>query len=529
MESPLITFDDVTLQSGGRLCFEHIQWSIGRRHHWAITGDNASGKSLLMGALMGRVPLASGRICYYFDPEPGNARLYCKRGEIVALSPEHHRQMVMQYGYHQARWQSFESEGVALVADFLTGSSIERISPYEVTPLQTDEAVYRARREQAVALLGIEYLLKRKILHLSNGELHKVLLAQALMQSPRLLILDEPFCGLDITSRAVLAEVINRIIGDGTTQILLLTGRNEEIPEGITDILTVANSQIIVQTSKEPSDNPKPGVAHIPSKQPAPGKSKPGDILLLWKPEPVGMDLLIDMRKVTVTYDETRVLSEVDWQIKRGERWVVLGHNGAGKSTLLSLIMADNPQVHANDIKLFGKRLEPGTAIWEIRRRMGSVSPELQICYPGGWTCAEVICSGFYDSIGLYQECPADQWTQTEMWLNYLQLAGHSNDPLNTLSTGEQRLLLLGRALVKSPELLILDEPCQGLDSRYRSQILDLLDELCRKTAITILYVTHHKDEMPDFLTHRLQIDHGRIIDKVHLKTVKPDTRRNNL
>lgn len=508
-DKPFIIWDNVVIKDENQLLFQPIHWSIEQGRHWAITGNNVSGKSLLMATLLGRVTITSGRICYYFDPDRDNPRFYFKRGEIVALSPEHHRHMIMQYGYHQARWQSFESDGVARVADFLTGSRIERISPYEVTPLQTDESIYRNRRDNAVALLGIEYLLERKILHLSNGELHKVLLVQAMMQSPRLLILDDPFCGLDIASRETLTKAIDRIIQTGNIQILLLTDRVEKIPEGITDILSVANYRIIAQGPRNRMNVPDDETRISMSRG-----SKPKGPFPVWQPESPGEEPLVEMWQVTVTYDETQVLAGVDWQIMRGERWAVLGHNGAGKSTLLSLIMADNPQVYANDIKLFGKRLEPGTGVWEIRQRIGYVSPELQICYPGGWTCGEVICSGFHDSIGLYRDCSAEQWAEAKMWLSYLGLGEIAKQPFFTISTGEQRLLLIVRALIRSPELLILDEPCQGLDLEFRSRILDLLDGLCQNTGISLLYVTHHMDEMPDFLTHRLQIARGRIISK---------------
>ena len=517
-EAPLIVFNDVTLRFGGKTYFEHTHWSIDRHRHWAMVGDCDSGKSLLIGALLGRIPPASGRIDYYFDPEPGSPRQYFRRGEIVALSPEHHRYMVMQHGYHQARWQSFESDGVARVADFLSGSRIERISPYEVTPLQTDETVYRVRRDGAMNILGIEYLLERKLLHLSNGELHKVLLAQALMQSPRLLILDDPFCGLDMASRESLAKAINRIIGAETIQVLLLTADMAEIPEGITDIMVLENYRIKAQGLRAGFDGTETlePESRIPS--PPLSRFKPAEKFPVWQPEPLAPDVLVEMRKVSVAYGKTQVLTEIDWQIKRGERWLVLGHNGAGKSTLLSLILADNPQLYANDIKLFGKRLEPGTRVWEIRRKVGHVSPELHICYPGGWTCAEVIGSGFHDSIGLYRDCSADQWKSVESWIAYLQLSERSKQPFDTFSRGEQRLILLARSLVKSPDLLILDELCQSLDLEFRTRCLNLLDQLSRLTEIGIIHVTHRMDEMPGFLTHRLRIEHGRIIEKLNVK-----------
>lgn len=511
---PFIIFDDVTLRVDDQLLFHHVNWSMESGRHWAVVGPNGSGKSVLAGAILGQTAVIDGRIRYFFDRADGSdGRSYFKRGEIIKIVPEDHRRMILQYGgYHQARWQSFESDGVATVADFLTGSSIERISPYEVTPLQTDEAVYRIRRDDTVELLGIKYLLERKILHLSNGELRKVLLARALMQSPRLLVLDDPFCGLDISSRATLAKAINQIIQAGSTQILLLTARMEEIPERITHILVVENHRVVAQKPNDPTNGPESagpdGATGMSGGAP---RFKPAVPFPFRQSEPASSAILVEMQNVTVTYDGTNVLSGIDWKVYQGERWVVLGHNGAGKSTLLSLILADNPQVYANKIKLFGKSVGAGNDIWEMKRLIGYVSPEFQVYYPGGWTCSEVICSGFFDSIGLYRDCSPEQTAQAELWLRYLGFTALSKKPFYTISAGEQRLIMLARALIKNPALLVLDEPCQGLDFKYRGRILSLLEELCRKTSAGVIYVTHHRDEIPQFITHQLKIEQGRI------------------
>lgn len=507
-----ITFKGVTLKINDELWFENTDWVINLGQHWAIIGPNSSGKSILTGAILGEVNVIRGRIGYFFDENSDDSgRAYCKRGEIIKVSPEEYRRMLLRHGqYYQARWQSFEGDTVATVADFLTGQRIERISPYEVTPLRFTEAEYQTRRDQAVTMLGIEYLLERKTLHLSNGEAHKVLLAQALMQSPKLLILDEPFCGLDIATRETLASCINQIIQTGELHIMLLTSGMEEVPEAMTHILSLDQHRIISQGPKHQIGCPEfNGVA--PFENPIPVAS-----LIIEQPEAVELmadnSILIELQNVNVVYDGINILSGIDWQVKQGERWAILGDNGAGKSTLLSLICGDNPQVYANDIHVLGKQFGTGAAILEMKQRIGYVSPEFQIYYPGSWRCREVICSGFFDSIGLYQDCTLAQTAQSEMWLNYLELTTLAEEPFDTFSTGEQRLILLARALIKNPSLLILDEPCQGLDSNYRRRILSLLSRLCRKTNLAIIYVTHHPDEIPQFFTHILKIEQGRII-----------------
>ncbi len=508
----LIDCDDIAIADNGRKLFEHTHWRIETGRHWAIIGPNRSGKSVLAATIAAKVPLVQGRILYYFEKDDthnpvGNP--YFHRGEIVLISPKQHQNLMRRWsGYCQARWQSFESDNSITVAAFLTGERIERISPFEVTPLRTDETVYRGRREKAMALLGIEYLLDRKIIHLSNGESRKVLIAQAMMQSPKLLILDEPFAGLDAASRIALQEAINLIIVAGQIQILLVTSRFEEIPDGMTDILSVADYRINYLGPKKEFNHQK-SLELTASTERQISNSFP----LLNSHVNTDYNILVEMKHVTVTYDQTKVLEGIDWTVKPGERWLVTGHNGAGKSTLLSLILGDNPQVYANNIKLFDKPVQTGLDLWEIKHRIGFLSPELALFYPGEWSCIDVVCSGFFDSIGLYRTCSRKQLKIAVSWLDYLGIDSLANLPLNMMASDEQRLVLLIRALVKNPALLILDEPCLGLDFSHRRQIINLLDELCIKNPeLSFIYVTHHPDETPAAITHKLRMEKGRII-----------------
>jgi molybdate transport system ATP-binding protein len=388
--------------------------------------------------------------------------------------------------------------------------------------MKVSEAVYRARRQKAVDVLGIDYLLGRKIIHLSNGEARKVLIARALMQSPKLLILDDPLSGLDYSSRDTLQRAIDDLLAARSPQVLLITPRLEEIRPGITHILRVADCQVV---DKGPKSKSLP--AGLPANRPADRQTEtpqeePGGQVHIESPaslqfpistqEPVERyPILVDMKDTSILYGETQVLHSINWTMRQGENWAVLGPNGAGKTTLLSLILADNPQSYANEIALFGKRRGSGESIWNIKQKIGWVSPELQVYYQKETTCHNVVCSGLFDSIGLYKTCSPKQARVAKHWLSSLGIPDLADRPLGTVSAGEQRLVFLARALVKNPPLLILDEPCQGLDLSNRTRIIDLLDQLCLQTPVNLIFVTHHFDEMPQAITHVLKLEQGRI------------------
>jgi len=520
--TPLAMLDDVTLRVGRKHLFAHTTWEIDTDQHWAIIGPNGSGKSTLANSLFRRVAVVGGRVRYFFPGETGQVsgpRSYFNPGEIVRISPEDHQELLPgQGGYHQARWHSIEGEDSPTVSELLTGESIERFSRYQVGPTRVNERIYRARRQKAVALLGIDYLLGRRILHVSNGEARKVLIARALMQSPHLLILDDPFCGLDVSSREALKRAIEDLLAAGSPRLVLVAPRLDEIPRGITHVLCVAEGRVVAQGPRNEMLRPaftrevfapEDKDPHPPPEFPAaPGEPLPVD------------SILIDVSNTSVTYDGVSVLRDVDWTMRQGEHWAVLGPNGAGKTTLLSLILADNPQAYANEITLFGRKRGSGESIWEVKRRIGWVSPELQLYYRRAIACRHVVGSGFFDSVGLYRACSPEQTSAAARWMDALGIPHLADRPLGAVSAGEQRLVLLARALVKNPVLLVLDEPCQGLDPGNRARLIHLLEQLCRQTPVHLLYVTHHFEEMPDTITHVLELDQGRLRKSGHRRSV---------
>ncbi|MCE1252020.1 MAG: ATP-binding cassette domain-containing protein [Anaerolineae bacterium] len=518
-----IRLDDITIQANQKNSFEHTSWQIDKDQNWAIIGETGSGKSTLAKAIARKLPLQGGQIWYDFnDPDAPEGRPFLNAREILILSPETHSQFLQQYAaYHQARWHSFEADDIPTVSDLLNWQNIVRQSPFEVVKMVVDEEAYLQKRKEVIDLFKLDYLLDRKIIHVSHGESRKVFIARLLMHLPRLLILDDPYSGLDQESRERLASGIQALIARRDPPLLFVTSRLEDIPDGINYLMAVKDNRVLCCGDRETvlkNEAVKASFLVKDKPQKRFERSSVFDALLKtysadYAEGALKGDVeLIHMRDVCVTYGNVQVLKNINWTVKQGERWALLGHNGAGKTTLLSLILADNPKSYANDFYLFGQKRGSGESIWEIKQKIGVVSPELHIFYRKSISCLEAVCSGFFDSVGLYNQCSTEQTEIARRWLKAMNMQNHEQDPFYSLSTGQQRLTLLARALVKNPQLLVLDEPCQALDDEYRFFIIDLLDQICARTPISLLFVTHYRSEIPASITHQLNLDHGQAI-----------------
>ncbi len=513
----LISLDDITIKAGERRLFEHTTWHIGRAQRWAITGPNGSGKSTLAKAVSRGLPLFQGRIVYFFDPHAPQGRAYLNPNEILTFSAETHQAFLRQFvDYHQARWQSIEGELAPTVSHLLSG---EPLSPY-ASPA-AGQASLDLKGEAAASLFGLEFLLGRKMHQLSHGELRKVFLVRLLLRSPKLLILDDPYTGLDQELRTRLRVGIEQLLEKQDPPVLLVSSREDDLPEGVDHLLRVEDNRVVDQGARDGMSRRRvqPSPAASARSGQAAGFSPSRDFTAmlakyaaaLEKNSP-SMPVMVQMEDVSVHYREAAVLQKINWTVGRGERWALTGPNGAGKSTLLSLILADNPQAYTNDIHLFGRKRGSGESIWEIKKKIGWVSPELHIFYEKTASCLDVICSGFFDSVGLYRRSSEEQAAEARAWLVALGMDSLAGQPFESLSTGQQRLVLLARALVKNPPLLILDEPCQGLDDFRRAFFTSLIDQLCVRAPVTLIYVSHYADEIPTSITHQLSLDHGQIL-----------------
>jgi molybdate transport system ATP-binding protein len=330
-----------------------------------------------------------------------------------------------------------------------------------------------------------------------------LMIAAALIKNPLLLLLDNPLTGLDIETRAEFNIIINQIATSGIT--IVMATSPHEVPEAITHIAVLQNGHLNTATKEELSADKLFAEQNNYS-------SFNLDGLLNRYPAPF-YQAIVNMRQVTIRYGEKTILSNINWQIKQGERWALLGPNGAGKSTLLSLINGDNPQAYANDMMLFDKKRGSGESIWDIKQKTGFISPELYQYFPAESNCLQTIESGYYDTMGLFRPSNKARADRALQWMKVLEIDQYARQLLNNIPTSAQRLCLLARAMIKCPALLILDEPCQGMDDHQIRHFKALVDTICRQTNITLIYVTHYTQHIPDSVQQTLKIAEGRVID----------------
>ena len=522
---PFITVDHMTVRLPNRLILEDSVWSIRSDEHWAILGPNGSGKTTLVRSLWGGVPLRSGAIHFDFlGPDSAN-RDIPPRDLIGVVSLEMHQRLMEQEELKEEfrAYAGGKGEGTTAQEVIVSGILAHR-------PLTSGD---ESRVFQVAELLEMAPLLPRSMASLSTGEARKVLIARALMKSPRLLILDEPFEGLDHGARAALGRSIHQLM-TGSLRVLLVAHRLEEILPAITHVLLVKDGRVFRQGTKEEiltsqnlsqlygcplllgknngSYNLSYGAAND-KKINLPAGCR--EMLTS------GSEALIAMKDTTVKYGDLVVIDRLNWTMQQGENWAILGPNGAGKSTLVKLILGENLQAYANPITLFGKRRGSGETIWEIKKRIGVVSADLQLKYRKKMSAREVIASGFYDSIGLYRVPTREQNETVERWVDLLDIHDLVQEPYPQLSFGQKRMILLARAMVKSPEVLIVDEPCHGLDVANRRRVLKILERIGR-TETNLLYITDRPDEILGCITHVMRLQKGKAIQQGRKAEVVP-------
>ena len=424
----------------------------------AIAGRNGSGKTLYVDQL--RKQLASDKVRY------------------IAFTDSYGVNVDGQY-YLQLRWNQHDIDHETPTV----GELLQRA--YLLTGEDTAER--RELQQHLYSLFHMDEFLDKYIITLSSGELRKFQLTKTLFSNPQLLIMDNPFIGLDAETRDQLRDLLKQLAEERDMEIMLVMSKTDDIPDYVTDI----------KYFSEPEEIP----AHVLSKE-----KREAILSLPYTDNDYDCQHVIDMKKVTIRYGERTILKDLDWTVKNGERWALSGQNGSGKSTLLSLVCADNPQSYACDITLFDRPRGSGESIWDIKKHIGYVSPEMHRSYKRNLPAIRIVASGLMDSIGLYAVPNAQDYDKCRWWLDMFGIGHLADKPFLQLSSGEQRLVLLARAFVKDPQLLILDEPLHGLDLWNRRLTKDIIETFCQRRGKTMIMVTHYQEELPNVITNSLYL-----------------------
>ena len=414
---------------------------IRRGEQVALVGENASGKSRLASAFAGR----TGAKYITFRDSYGS---YGDRNFFM-----------------QQRWNLFTLEGDPPS----TGEALRE----EAAESKNPEAALK-RVEELTALFSMEPLLDKPLVTLSSGELRKYQLTRALLGGPEILVVDNPYIGLDPRTRALLTDLLTALSASMT--IVLVLSRRAEVPPFVTHVIPVKDGEAGEKMTRD---------AYLDSVLPP---------------------AVIRLRNVTIRYGKRVILDSLNLTVREGEHWALTGANGSGKSTLLSLICADNPQAYAHDIELFGRPRGSGETIWDIKRRIGFVSPELHRAFRMDAPALDIVTSGHFDTEGLFRKPSEEQKAVARRWMEEFGIGDLAERPFLRLSSGEQRLCLVARAFVKDPPLYILDEPLQGLDEPQRRRCKALLDKYCGAPGKTLLMVTHYPEEYPGCIDHSLSL-----------------------
>ena len=419
----------------------------------AIYGSNGSGKTQYVDKM--RKQMASDKVRY------------------MAFRDSYGVSVDQAY-YLQLRWNQHDIDAETPN----TGELLERT--FLMTGADTPQR--RQYQQRLYRQFGLEALMDKYIITLSSGELRKFQLAKTLLAQPSILIIDNPFIGLDSETRQQLRDLLQTLAEEQDLEIWLVVSRREDIPEYVDEVIEMEEKQ----------RQEEPEALALPTTSDTYARDERREV--------------IRCNHVSIRYGERTILRDLDWTVCQGEHWSLSGQNGSGKSTLLSLVCADNPQSYACDIELFGQPRGSGESIWDIKRHIGYVSPEMHRSYQRNLPALRIVASGLKDSVGLYVRPTEEEKETCRRWMRVFGIGHLADRSFLQMSSGEQRLVLLARAFVKSPSLLILDEPLHGLDSRNRQLVRNVIEEYCRQPDKTLIFVTHYQEDLPPCIDHSLYL-----------------------
>lgn len=481
----IFTLDRVRPRIWGVEIETEISWQVRRGEQWAVVGNNGAGKTILADLICGRHAVCGGSLKYdFFERKKREESKPKYPTELIKKMSFESAYMIADYKnmYFQQRFHALENESSPTV-----GSIVGSVG------LPQTEKDYICEK------LNLKPLLEKHLIMLSSGELRRFLLANVLMQKPEVLILDNPFIGLDVETRKNLDSFFSEL-ALSQTMIFLVPALNE-IPTCVSHILPVENLHYGKPVSKKDflsseqtclvHKNVLPPVCALPSSVVS----------------QFDYEYVFKMKNINVKYSNRQVFKNLDWELKRGEKWALLGPNGAGKSTLLSLVAADNPKAYSMDITIFDRKRGTGESIWDIKHRIGYISSEMHLYFREDQPCLRIVASGFFDTIGLFRKATPEQERVAMEWMKLLGIEYLADRSFLKISNGEQRLVLFVRTVVKNPDLLILDEPLHGLDMPNKKRVREIIETFCAQKEKSMIYVTHRKEEIPSCVMKTFELE----------------------
>jgi len=488
MSTSIIQISNLNFQYGNQIVLKDFNWEISSGECWMLGGLSGSGKTTLAKIISCEIKNFEGKVKVSFD---GTSKLARKILYVSNWFQFSNLEGDRNFYYQQRYNQQVKNDTLTVFA--------------ELNHFAKEENLDFGILEFYLKPFGFENFKNQQLIELSSGEHKKLQLLKALWLKPQVLIIDQPYTGLDVNSRQFLNQSFDDLIKENVT--LILINNDDEYPESVQYFVEIENGKLVHRNSPK---NFSKGEERTPKSFPFFLQSNNGN----------QGENLIKLENINISYGEKQVLKDIDWEVNSGEQWLLQGHNGSGKSTLLSLLNGDHPQAYANEIYLFGQKRGSGESIWDIKEKIGMISPELHWYFDMNANVGQTIASGFFDSMSLYQKLSFDQQQQLEQILYFFDLKDDKNKKLNTLPLGKQRLALLARTLIKKPRLLILDEPCQGMDNEQTKYFNQVIDDLASQGQ-TLIYVGHFESQLPKKLSHKLVLENGKVKISSHLELIK--------
>ena len=504
--TPLVLLDGASVRFGDRLVLQNLSLCIYRREHTALIGPNGAGKSTVLKLIGAELRLSQIVAASSLTTVEGNgAVLWGFSGTLLphALEAKEHVRLVSPWQQGEYLRQEWKITGEEIALSGYANSALL----YDV-PHEDRKKAVRALFRQA----GLAHLVTMQAPAMSQGQLRACLVLRALAAQPALLLLDEPFDGLDARARKTLARLM-KMAAENNTTLVVTSHRPEDIPFFISRFLHLEEGTL---TSRPRSALYRPDhqkhPAHMPEElAPMRGKAMPSSLAYLKrKAERVlPQDApVFDLQHVDVFIDRQQVLHDINWTVNRGEQWRVSGLNGSGKSTLLRLLYGDEFAAYGGTLTRLGRKK---ISLPRLRGLVGLVSDRLQQTYAYDITAHEVVLSGFDGSEGVYRDYSRHEVQRAVEWERELALERFLHVPCHSLSTGQARRVLLARALAAAHPVLLFDEPFSGLDAESRDLCLATLSLLVQNSA-QIIFVSHREDDCLPLFSHELALEEGQVV-----------------